>query len=150
MEAVRMWVIEDNAADALLVDVALKRAGFPVELTRVNDGAEAIVMIEEVRRHVRAAPQVVLLDLNLPKVGGVEVLRALRACAGFSATRVGVFIAAATGNDRQEVDELDVDCHLDKPSDLDGFSSQIVLAVKKLAAAASARPVPVRRQPLSP
>ena len=76
-------LVEDNSSDEELTLLALKRSNIANKVVVARDGAEALDFLfatgAYAGRDVREIPQVVLLDLNLPKIGGVEVLRRLRA-----------------------------------------------------------------------
>src|SRR5260370_33095338 len=76
-------LVEDNTNDEALTLRALKKANILNQVVVVHDGAEAIDYLHAKGkfsgRDVADVPQVVLLDLNLPKVGGHDVLRAIRA-----------------------------------------------------------------------
>lgn len=75
-------LVEDNASDEELTLRALKKAGFANPVAVVRDGAEALDYVFAQGTHAgrtTGAPRFVLLDLNLPKLGGLEVLRRIRA-----------------------------------------------------------------------
>jgi two-component system, response regulator len=76
-------LVEDNRDDETLTIRALKKSNIANEVIVVRDGAEALDWIfargTHAGRDKRIVPQVVLLDLNLPKVGGLDVLKAIRA-----------------------------------------------------------------------
>ena len=76
-------LVEDNRDDETLALRALERAGVVVEVVVARDGAEALDYLfgtgDYAGRDTSARPHVVLMDLQLPKVGGLEVLRRLRA-----------------------------------------------------------------------
>lgn len=78
-------LVEDNESDELLTVRALEKSGVPSEIAVARDGAEALDYLFATGRHrgrdAKAIPCVVLLDLNLPKIGGLEVLRRIRADA---------------------------------------------------------------------
>jgi two-component system, response regulator len=82
MESI-ILLVEDSASDEALTLRALKRANVLNRVVVVRDGAEALdylfVQGAHSSREADAVPQVVMLDLNLPKIGGLDVLRAIRA-----------------------------------------------------------------------
>src|SRR5215510_8802665 len=74
-EAVDILLVEDNPNDAELTQRALKKTNLEVRLTVVRDGAEALDYL----LNDRPKPKVIFLDLKLPKIDGIEVLRRARA-----------------------------------------------------------------------
>jgi two-component system response regulator len=76
-------LVEDNASDERLALVAFKRCDVPHEIVVVRDGAEALDFLfgtgAHAARDTAVLPRVVLLDLQLPRVSGIDVLRRLRA-----------------------------------------------------------------------
>lgn len=71
MEQVEVFLVEDNPADVLLVRVALSQVPFPVRLEVAKDGEEALRML----RSPDFEPQLIILDLNMPRVDGQTVLQ---------------------------------------------------------------------------
>lgn len=115
----RILLIEDNDADIYLFRKALEAADFPFELTVVQDGAEALAFVQS--EGIRSVPDLVVLDLNLPKDGGLHVLRAIRERQTFSNVPVAVVSSSASPHDRAETGKLGVDRYIRKPSDLEEF-----------------------------
>ncbi len=122
-EQFHILLVEDNDADVYLLRKAFEFAGLGVELTVIEDGAEAIA-------HVRAGgndgrsmlrPDAVMLDLNLPKSEGTDVLEALRANAHFSGVPVIVLTSSPSPVDQHRIAHLRVDRFITKPPDLDEF-----------------------------
>jgi CheY-like chemotaxis protein len=76
-------LVEDNPNDAELTMRALKKSGLADRLTLVQDGAEALEYLfaqgRYAQRDVESRPKVIFLDLKLPKIDGIEVLRRVRA-----------------------------------------------------------------------
>jgi CheY-like chemotaxis protein len=70
-------LIEDNPADVFILEMALKQATVPVQLTHINSGEKAIKYLTD--GAVSRKPDLVLLDVSLPKVSGFEVLETIRA-----------------------------------------------------------------------
>ena len=69
-----LLLIEDNLPDALMVIEAIKKEGLPLEVYLAEDGERAMAFME-----TDPIPQALLLDLNIPKIDGFEILRAVRA-----------------------------------------------------------------------
>ena len=79
MTAERILLVEDNPDDVALTLRALRKNNFPHEVTVARDGAEALDLLLADGSAGEALPGLILLDLNLPKIDGLEVLRRLRA-----------------------------------------------------------------------
>jgi len=71
MEAIEVLLVEDNPADVLLVRVALSQLSLPLKLSVAKDGEQALKMLNSADFH----PQLVILDLNMPRVDGQTVLQ---------------------------------------------------------------------------
>jgi chemotaxis family two-component system response regulator Rcp1 len=115
-------LIEDNPADANLVEEAFSEAQFTCELSVMRDGAEAIEFIDDIDAGTRhACPDLVLLDLNLPKVGGRAVLERVRSSPKLRKTIVLIISSSDAPSDRKQVMELGADEYFRKPSSLQQF-----------------------------
>ncbi len=115
----RILLIEDNDADVYLFRKALEAADFHFELTVVQDGAEALAFVR--REGTGSVPDLVVLDLNLPKDGGIQVLKAIRESQSFYNVPVAVVSSSASPQDRAETSKLGADRYIRKPSDLEEF-----------------------------
>jgi CheY-like chemotaxis protein len=116
MEAQRVLVVEDNKTDVFLIREALESAGVRAEIDVVHDGQAALRFLDE-----EARPALVLLDLNLPKYSGREVLRHIRANIRMKDLAVLVVTSSALSQDREELTALGFDGHFQKPSDYAAF-----------------------------
>ena len=115
-------VAEDNPGDVLLVRRALRAHNIPHELTVVQDGAEALEFMARMGRAREVpCPDVVLLDLNLPKVDGPHVLREFRKHPECWDTPVIVITSSDAREDRARMEELRVARYFRKPSDYRAF-----------------------------
>jgi CheY-like chemotaxis protein len=94
-------MVEDNLADALLVREALGAEGLPLEIHAALDGEAAIAFIEKAEKDPLGTPlHAVLLDLNLPRVDGFEVLRRIRASERYRNLPVIVLSSSDSLSDR--------------------------------------------------
>jgi two-component system response regulator len=122
-------LVEDNSNDEALTLRALKKANISNKVVVVRDGAEAIDYLHAkgkfVGRNVADVPQVVLLDLNLPKVGGHDVLRAIRADAGTRLIPVVVLTSSKQERDLFEGYKLGANSYVVKPVDFSQFSAAV-------------------------
>lgn len=125
-------VIEDNPADVALLRLALDTAGLEYDLTVLDDGAAAI---EFIRQNASALPislpDLTILDLNLPKSDGFEVLQAMRADKSFACMPVAVLSSSSSPRDRSRMGKFFVRRYITKPADLEEFM-KIGLIVKEM------------------
>ena len=112
---------EDNRPDVLLVREAIRLEKLPLELHIATDGEEAIKFIERAETDPGGpCPHILLLDLNLPKKDGFEVLRRLRASAKFKDIPVLIMTSSDSPGDRSRAAELGAG-YFRKPGSYDAF-----------------------------
>jgi CheY-like chemotaxis protein len=108
----RILIIEDNPGDVLLFQVALSDAGLDCELSEISDGQTAL---DFVRKEHATLPDLVILDLNLPKASGREILAEIRATPAFRPVPVVIWTSSNARADRTHLEELGVTRYLVKP-----------------------------------
>jgi two-component system, response regulator len=122
-------LVEDNADDIELTLHALKRNNLANAVHIVRDGEEALDFIfcrgRYAERLLNDAPKVVLLDLKLPKVDGLEVLRAMKNDKRTKAVPVVVMTSSKEQRDMVEGYHLGVNSYIQKPVDFDEFRNLI-------------------------
>lgn len=128
-DSVEILMIEDTEADAELAMRALRKRGLANHLVWVKDGAEALDFIfgtgAYAGRDVGCVPKVVLLDLRLPRVSGIEVLRRLK---GDERTRRIPVVVLTSSHEDVDLDEcyaLGVNSYICKPVEFDEFSKVV-------------------------
>jgi CheY-like chemotaxis protein len=115
-------LVEDNPADADLVEEAFTDAKIDCNLSIVRDGAEAIGFIERLDSDLcRVCPDLILLDLSLPKVGGEAVLERIRSSPRCTGVKVLIVSSSDTPADRKRAMELGASDFFHKPSSLEQF-----------------------------
>ena len=118
-------LVEDNPDDAELTRIAFEEAGSPHRLHVVLDGVEALDYLFLRGRHAARQPAVlpamVLLDLNLPRLDGREVLQALRADPATRTLPVVVLTTSAEPLDVDDVYALGADSYIQKPVEFERF-----------------------------
>jgi two-component system, chemotaxis family, response regulator Rcp1 len=115
-------LVEDNRMDAHFAIRALEKANFKHRCTLVVNGEEAMDYLQRRSIFARAPrPDLVLLDLGLPKKDGREVLAEIRADDGLRELPVVVMTGSTDEADRAHVQMLEVESYLEKPVDLDKF-----------------------------
>ena len=125
LDAVDILLVEDNPRDAELTLRALKKRNLANRVFVVEDGADALDFIfcrgRYVQREVGHPPKVVLLDLKLPKVNGLEVLRAIRAEEETRRVPVVMVTSSAEDPDIQAAYGLGANSYVVKPVEFDAF-----------------------------
>ena len=115
-------VIEDNISDVFLLERALNKQDLRVELVHVADGDEALAFIRRkgAFSHV-AIPSLILMDLNLPKHNGEDILREIRGARHLSGIPVCAWSSSHSQQDQALLMELGVARFVTKPLGLDQF-----------------------------
>jgi CheY-like chemotaxis protein len=114
----RILLIEDNPADAQMLRTALERAGMPVEITHLDDGVGAIEYLAQ-GPSLSQSCDVVLLDLNLPRLSGFEVLEHIRSHTGLRKLPVVVMSGSTNVDEIDRCYEAGANSYISKPIHLD-------------------------------
>ncbi len=126
LEEVHVLLVEDNPGDVRLTQEALKDSRIHVRLSVVKDGVEAIEFLRRQGRYATATrPDLVLLDLNLPRKNGGEVLQEIKAD---DALRVIPIVGLTTSKAEQDVLKmysLHANCYIVKPVDFHQFTTVV-------------------------
>jgi two-component system response regulator len=117
----RILVIEDNPGDVELIRMALELAGIDFELQVIDEGEGAMAYVQQQRNSVDGLPDLVLLDLNLPKHSGLEILEAIRRNQAFAAVPVTVLSSSSSRRDRAKIEDFQIAMYITKPPDLEEF-----------------------------
>jgi two-component system response regulator len=125
MKEVEILLVEDNPTDAELTIRALRKNNFANKLVWTKDGAEALDFIfctaAYSNRQITDVPKVILLDLQLPKVNGLEVLRRIKADSRTKTIPVVVLTSSKEERDIGESYQLGVNSYISKPVEFDAF-----------------------------
>jgi DNA-binding response OmpR family regulator len=125
--------VEDEDAAAFLMEAALKEAGIRVDFFRVDNGEQALEFLRRSGVYAKAPPpDLVLLDLNLPKIDGFQVLEAMRKETKLAGIPVTVFTSSAQLSDRTKALALGANDFITKPANLDEFFLTIENACSQL------------------
>ncbi|HWB86535.1 MAG TPA: response regulator [Bryobacteraceae bacterium] len=119
--AVSILLIEDNAGDVTLIRESLREHGLKCQLVTIRDGEKAVQYVDNMEADAASGPSLIILDLNLPKVNGLEILKRLRESSKFQQVPVVVFSSSDDARDRQSVEQLGATRYVQKPSNLQEF-----------------------------
>lgn len=120
----RVLIIEDNPVDAQMVEYALEEEQtWNTETTLADDGEKAIELLLDHGRAVQHGPDLIILDLNLPKRDGTEVLQVIRTTDKLRSLPVVVLSSSPTDVMKSKLRKANVEanCYLTKPADLEEF-----------------------------
>ena len=119
-------LVEDNPRDVRLVREALAEHALECEVLTASDGEQALRMLRREGEHARLPmPNLVLLDINLPVVNGLEVLEAIKKDARLRTIPVLMLSTSAADTDVARCYELHANSYLVKPADFDEFSQML-------------------------
>lgn len=119
---IEVLLVEDNPGDVRLTREALKDGRLLNNLSVVGDGVEALSFLRRQGKFVEAAlPDLILLDLNLPKKDGREVLAEIKADPALRRIPVVVLTTSSAEEDILKTYDLHANCYITKPVDLEQF-----------------------------
>jgi|SRR5438552_15804637 len=127
-EAVEILLVEDSDADAELIMRALRKASVVNRLVRVRDGVEAVEFVFRTgafKERGAGNPRLILLDLKMPRMSGIDVLRRLKSDEGTKSIPVVVLTSSAEAQDVQESYKFGVNSYLVKPVAFADFTSVV-------------------------
>lgn len=126
---VEILLVEDNPDDAGLVIRTLKKHNLANNLIHLSDGAQALDFVfckgEFAERQIDDRPKVILLDLKMPKVDGLQVLQAIREDKRTESIPVVIMTSSNEERDIVEGYRLGVNSYIVKPVDFDNFSRAV-------------------------
>lgn len=120
--ALRILLVEDDPADVALIESAIAACDLPTELHLVGDGEEAMTFLNRTGTHTDAPrPDLIILDLNMPRMNGGEVLSAVKADDQLKAIPIVVFTTSAVDADVLSSYAAHANAYVTKPVDLPTF-----------------------------
>jgi CheY-like chemotaxis protein len=129
-------LIEDNPADTLLVQIALKENGIIHNLTAFGSGVDAANFLCSAYKERQFVPDAILLDLHTPRCDGFEILSRLREC--YATVPIAVVSSSRARSDRNHA-ELAGALYVEKPSNLEAFIKNIGQSVKEMLSSGSSQ-----------
>jgi len=123
---IEVLLVEDSPGDVRLTQEAFREANRSIHLHIANDGIEAMAFLRKQGIHVNAPrPDLILLDLNLPKMDGREVLAHIKADAGLKLIPTVILTTSEAEADIVKSYQLQANCYLSKPVQLEVFESLV-------------------------
>lgn len=122
--SIQVLLVEDNPADADLMRETIEMSKLHLDLSVVKDGVEAIQYLSGEGAYANAArPDLILLDLNLPRMNGRQVLASVKGDADLRGIPVVVLTSSGAEQDIVQSYNLGANCYVIKPVDLKAFQS---------------------------
>lgn len=122
MKEVEILLVEDNNGDVLLTQEALLNWDTKNRISAVGDGEEAIRYLKAAaKKCISQLPDLIILDINLPKLDGKQVLQLIRADVDLKHLPVVIFSSSVNDKDVREAKELNADLYLQKPAELQHY-----------------------------
>jgi CheY-like chemotaxis protein len=119
-------LVEDSPSDAFLTTQALMQTERPVEVHTVSDGVEALAFLKQAPPFSEAErPDLILLDLNMPRKDGREVLSEIKVDSDFKCIPVIVFTSSSADQDLHIAYNLHANCYVVKPADFKRFKETV-------------------------
>lgn len=125
-EPVRILLVDDNPADAMLAEELLLETKLPAIVSVVTDGEYAISVIEEMLKSKTKMPELVLLDLNIPRRNGHEVLRLLRDMPSILTMLIVIYTGSRSPIDLETARISGANGYIVKPTDAKEMDETIV------------------------
>ena len=117
---VEILLVDDNIGDVVLTKEALKGADFTNRVSIARDGFEALDFLRHAGKFASApTPDLILLDINMPRKNGCEVLQEIRADESLKLIPVVILTSSEAEDDIRRAYELRANCYVTKPADLD-------------------------------
>jgi chemotaxis family two-component system response regulator Rcp1 len=117
---VEILLVDDNIGDVVLTKEALKGAEFPNRVSVVRDGCEALEFLRRTGKFANASrPDLILLDINMPRKNGCEVLEEIRSDEDLRLIPIVILTSSEAEDDIRRSYELGANCFVTKPADLD-------------------------------
>lgn len=121
-KTINLLLVEDNPADVRLTEEALKEGQVPVSLSVASDGVEAVDFLYRRGKYSKAPrPDLILLDLNMPRKSGREVLSEIKSDPDLKRIPVLVMTTSTAEQDIAKAYNLNANCYIAKPMELAGL-----------------------------
>ena len=124
----RLLVVEDNSADVFLIKRALQKSDISAEVMVCSDGEAALQLLDS--PEMSTPPDAIIIDLSLPRIEGLDVLRKILHRPNYVGTPIMVFTSSPSPADKSRVELLAGARYIRKPSGIDNFLREVANNVK--------------------
>lgn len=145
--SLRILLVEDSPSDVRLIREALKSTPVPVQVTVAQDGVEATEYLQQIDNGTSVRPDLILLDLNLPRKNGREVLAEVKSSPTLRQIPVLVMTSSRSDDDVSAAYALKANCFITKPGDLEEYQN-VVKAIEDFWFVTATLPDAFRPSPL--
>lgn len=121
MDALRILLVEDSPSDVRLIREALKETPLDVQITVARDGIEAMEYLHQSADGMVNRPDIILLDLNLPRKNGREVLAEVKSTPRLKQIPVLIMTSSKADEDVTQAYDLNANCYIAKPGNLQEY-----------------------------
>jgi DNA-binding response OmpR family regulator len=125
-----IFIVEDNDPDVFLVEEALRSQGIQAQIQRCQDGEEAIQALSQIGP--ASLPDVIIIDLNLPKITGLDILKHVRSLKQLDQVPVLILTSSQSKTDRALSLQLGADAYIAKPPTLPEFLAGVGSGIRAL------------------
>ncbi len=123
---INILLAEDNPGDVFLIKQALNQNGLPYQLAQVSDGEEIMKFLYQQEKYKNSVrPHLIILDLNLPKKHGFDVLKEIKEDEKLKTIPIVILTSSKSEKDILKSYSLHASCYLTKPVDLTEFMAAI-------------------------
>ena len=130
-QSVRIVVVEDSLPDVMLLGEALKEHAVLHELIHYRDGVEAVAKLNGPAA-LKIPPNLIVLDLNMPRMGGLEVLANLRKTSRYDRVPIVILTSSLQPEEQATAQKLGADRFIRKPVDLYDYMEKVGGALREL------------------
>ena len=148
MRPMNVLVVEDSLADVRLIREALKKGSVPVQITIAHDGIEAVDYLHRTEGTTNA-PDLMLLDLNLPRKSGQEVLAEVKSSPTLKRIPVLIMTSSRSDEDIERAYALNANGYITKPYDFNEYIN-VILAIEQFWFLTATLPDPFRHASTAP
>lgn len=129
MNHLKIFLVEDDDDHAEIIEYSLNKIEKATLLYRANDGEKAISILDDIEDKKVEKPSLILLDINIPKVNGIEVLKAIKARPQFAFIPVIALTTSNSQRDKKLAYENHINSYLLKPADFSKFEETLTSLV---------------------